>query len=142
MSWSHFKDGDGRKLSRSRGQHQTNLPTKDLTPFCCFSRKVKTALSLRSATYRVRRQKFVEEVRKVHPDTIFNWVCFENDVATANTNCRNDPKRSKEMSEGNVLLNERWTHLYEYPKGAIVLKIFRLPPADRQSRLSSNSLKV
>jgi hypothetical protein len=67
------------------------------------------------------RQKLVEEVRKVHPDTIFNWVCFENDVATANANCRNDPKRSKEMSEGNVLLNERWTHLYEYPKGAIVL---------------------
>lgn len=82
------------------------------------------------------RQKLVEEVRKVHPDTIFNWVCFENDVATANANCRNDPKRSKEMSEGNVLLNERWTHLYEYPKGAIVLKIFRLPPADRQSGTS------
>jgi hypothetical protein len=31
MSRSRLKDADGRKVSRSCKQHQTNLPTKDLT---------------------------------------------------------------------------------------------------------------
>jgi hypothetical protein len=33
MSRSHLKDTDRCKASRSCGQHPTNLPTKDLTPF-------------------------------------------------------------------------------------------------------------
>jgi hypothetical protein len=73
------------------------------------------------------RRNLVEEVRRLHPDTSFNWVCFENDPVTANANCINDLERSKQMSEGNVALNEQWTQLYEIPKGAIVLKIFPIP---------------
>jgi hypothetical protein len=73
------------------------------------------------------RRKLVEEVRRVYPDTIFNWICFENDLGTANSNCRNDPKRNEEKVNGDLDHNTQWTQSYEYPKGAVVLKIFPLP---------------
>jgi hypothetical protein len=73
------------------------------------------------------RRKLVEEVRRVYPDTIFNWICFENDLETANSNCCNDPKRNEKTVNGDLFHNAQWTDLYEYPEGAVILKIFPIP---------------
>lgn len=57
---------------------------------------------------------------KVH----LNWVCFENDVAKANSNCRTRPNKSRDSGgEGHVRINEYWTKKYVIPDGAIVLRI-------------------
>jgi len=44
-----------------------------------------------------------------HPETVFNWIFFENDPKAANWNCLNDPNRSQEQAEGSVWNNNRWT---------------------------------
>jgi hypothetical protein len=73
------------------------------------------------------RRGLVEEVRRVYPDTTFNWICFENDLETANSNCRDDPMRNDGKIKGDLYHNAQWTQLYKYPEGAVVLKIFPLP---------------
>jgi hypothetical protein len=74
------------------------------------------------------RDELVRLVRERYPDTIFKWMYFENNLAAANWNCLNDPKRPKDKAEGNFVQNEQWTKLYDIPEGADVLKIFRIPP--------------
>ena len=71
------------------------------------------------------RDDFVRETLRRHPETRFNWVCFENDVQGANANCRADARRSPELVTGNIDQNERMARDYTYPAGAIVLRIGR-----------------
>ena len=82
----------------------------------------------------VGRRELMDNVRARHPSTVFNWVCFENDLETANANCRNDLDRDEERTMRDLAHNAEWTTMYEYPEGAIVLKMFRLPPLDRSGQ--------
>jgi hypothetical protein len=79
----------------------------------------------------VYRIDLVKEARERYPDTNFEWICFKNDLATANWNCLNDPERPRDRAEGNVAQNNCWTHQYTIPKGAVVHDIFKIPPLKR-----------
>ena len=79
----------------------------------------------------VYRIDLVKEARERYPDTNFEWICFKNDLATANWNCMNDPERPRDRAEGNVAQNNCWTHQYTIPKGAVVHDIFKIPPLKR-----------
>jgi hypothetical protein len=77
------------------------------------------------------RDELVRLVGGRYPDTNFEWICFKNDLATANWNCLNDPERPRDRAEGNVAQNNCWTHQYTIPKGAVVHDIFKIPPLKR-----------
>jgi hypothetical protein len=46
---------------------------------------------------------------------VIEWVYFENDVAAANHNCINDPRRMGGV--GRAKLNDGWTRCYTIPAG-------------------------
>jgi hypothetical protein len=79
------------------------------------------------------RNQLVSLIHARFPETIFEWVYFENDVEAANANCLNDPDRSDENKRGNVANNKRWTHQYQIPAEAVPLKIFRIPSLAKSS---------
>jgi len=78
-----------------------------------------------------KRDELVREVRKLYPDTNFEWIYFENDLEAANWNCVNDPDRTPEKIAGDLRNNERWTKQYKIPEGTSVRKIFRISKLDR-----------
>ena len=73
------------------------------------------------------RDELLRKVRQRYPDTVFEWIFFENDLEAANWNCINDPDRTPEQIEADLKHNAHWTMLYEIPDGTTPQKIFRLP---------------
>lgn len=74
----------------------------------------------------VARELIAQLIEAEVPKTRIRWVCFENDVESANHNCRLRPHKQDDP-EGHVAKNLRWTEDYTIPDDAYVLKIWRLP---------------
>jgi hypothetical protein len=70
------------------------------------------------------RQTIEAEINQAVPGTLIDYVCFENDLATANENCRK--RRNKGNPKEHIEINERLTLEYTCPPGAIIRKIFSI----------------
>jgi hypothetical protein len=56
-----------------------------------------------------------------------NWLCFENDPRTANSNCRNRKNKPDDPTgEKHIGINNRVSEGYVIPDGAVVFKIYAL----------------
>ena len=56
--------------------------------------------------------------------TTIEWICFENDLTTANENCRK--RTDKGHADGHVDINNRLSPDYTYPAQAQIRPTFRL----------------
>ena len=71
------------------------------------------------------REKIVGELSAFAPNIETKWVCFENDLAKANSNCRTGRKDKEPGSEElHVAINESYSPHYTYPSGAEILPIW------------------
>ena len=70
------------------------------------------------------RDPFIQRVLKEAPGTTIEWIAFENDLATANRNCR--LRENKGDAERHIEINDRLSRKYTMPPGAEVKKIFPL----------------
>ncbi len=72
-----------------------------------------------------KREEIVRELLACVPDIEVKWVCFENDLAKANTNCRRERKDKEPGSaEAHVAINESYSPFYTYPSGEEILPIW------------------
>jgi len=71
--------------------------------------------------YRPRRRQVLQNLRRMVPDVFVQWLWYENDLSTANHNCR--LRTNKADAEGHVAINDRWSPHLTMPKGAVVFPI-------------------
>lgn len=71
-----------------------------------------------------RREAIVSNLCSVVPDIEIEWVCFENDLESANWNVRN--RKNKEDVRGHLRINQCYHGLYIYPGGAKLIPIARI----------------
>jgi hypothetical protein len=67
------------------------------------------------------REAILREIGTAAPNAHVVWLCIENDLFRANKNCR---ERRKQDPETHVQINERLSPVYEYPEGAVVLRMW------------------
>lgn len=77
------------------------------------------------------RQKILAELKHVS-DLNFEWICFENDRASADWNVRH--RINKGDVEGHLAINEFLTRVYGCPAEAQLLKITRIDAVAEPSR--------
>jgi len=70
-----------------------------------------------------KREVLVRELESKVPDVRINWLCFENDLAIANKNCRERTDKEGDP-ETLVGINRNLSRDYTYPDGAVVLKMW------------------
>lgn len=71
------------------------------------------------------REKIVRELSAFAPDIDIKWICFENNLAKANSNCRTKRKDKEAGSEErHVAINQSYSPDYTYPSGAEILPIW------------------
>jgi hypothetical protein len=66
------------------------------------------------------RDKILADLVNV-PDLELEWICFENDRASADWNVRH--RKSKGDVEGHLRINEFLSDVYQWPEQAQILKI-------------------
>jgi hypothetical protein len=71
------------------------------------------------------RERFLTLLATFAPGTVPEWLCFENDLAQANANCRT---RLDKNPEGHVAQNERTSPLYTLPAGVVPIPVWRPAP--------------
>jgi hypothetical protein len=69
------------------------------------------------------RDKILADLVNV-PDLELEWICFENDRASADWNVRH--RKNKGDVEGHLRINEFLSDVYQYPAQAQILKITRI----------------
>ena len=69
------------------------------------------------------REKILGDLLNV-PNLEVEWICFENDRASADWNVRH--RTNKGDTEGHLRINEFLTDVYEYPAQSRILKIARI----------------
>jgi hypothetical protein len=77
-----------------------------------------------------RREEILQDLSRV-PDRKIEWICFENDLQSANWNVT--WRTNKSDSEGHRWINEWLTSRYTCPEGAKVIPITRLKIAASQT---------
>lgn len=89
----------------------------------------------------VCREQVVTYFRSRVPSVEIEWICFENDLDSANWNVRN--RTNKGDVDGHLGINQFYHGVYEYPAGANIIPITRTAeglasnkasPADTGSR--------
>ena len=70
------------------------------------------------------RAAIVSFLRSQVPHVEIEWICFENDLESANWNVTH--RGNKRAVEGHLAINEHWHHLYQCPDGARVVPITRV----------------
>jgi hypothetical protein len=69
------------------------------------------------------RDKILADLVNV-PDLELEWICFENDRASADWNVRQ--RKNKGDVEGHLRINEFLSDVYQWPEQAQILKITRI----------------
>jgi hypothetical protein len=69
------------------------------------------------------RDKILADLINV-PDLELEWICFENDHASADWNVRH--RKNKGDVEGHLRINEFLSDVYQWPEQAQILKITRI----------------
>ena len=69
------------------------------------------------------RDKILADLVNV-PDLELEWICFENDRASADWNVRQ--RKNKGDIEGHLRINEFLSDVYQWPEQAQILKITRI----------------
>ena len=69
------------------------------------------------------REKILADLVNV-PNLELEWICFENDRASADWNVRH--RKNKGDVEGHLRINEFLSDVYQWPKQAQILKITRI----------------
>ena len=69
------------------------------------------------------RDKILADLVNV-PDLELEWICFENDRASADWNFRH--RKNKGDVEGHLRINEFLSDVYQWPEQAQILKITRI----------------
>ena len=67
------------------------------------------------------RETYVARIRREVPGLTIHWKCFENDLGTANKNCRLRLDRDPEL---HFRINDQLSAGYTFPEGAEVLPIW------------------
>jgi len=70
------------------------------------------------------REQVVTYLRSRVPSVEIEWICFENDLESANWNVRN--RKNKGDVEGHLAINQRRHSLYKYPDDAKIIPITRI----------------
>ncbi len=70
------------------------------------------------------RERVVTGLRSQVPGVEIEWVCFENDLESANWNVRH--RTNKSEIEGHLAINRHWHGVYRYPDGAEIRPITRI----------------
>lgn len=85
------------------------------------------------------RAEFVGKLRKsVAQDFFISFICFENDIKSANHNCQNrGPKRGDSNGEAHVAQNNADTCNFVVPDNAIMFKIHRVASAHHAPSLQT-----
>ena len=73
-----------------------------------------------------KREMVIAQLGASVPDAEIEWVCFENDLESANWNVRH--RKNKGDIENHIAWNKRWFNLYKYPDGAVPIPITRIVP--------------
>jgi hypothetical protein len=75
----------------------------------------------------IEREKFISKIQSVIHPLIVRIICFENDLITANHNCRVRTNKSNDPNGvGHIAQNNQDIKDYEIPDDAIVVKIHRI----------------
>jgi len=75
------------------------------------------------------RDPFVESVQHAVPRVTIEYVCFENNLEIANSNCRvRSNKPNDPLGTAHIQNNTIASQVYRYPKGVTPIKIHVLPP--------------
>lgn len=93
----------------SRGKFDTLVRLLKEAKDCAY-----TDAMLMDARNRQQFDPWLKELQ-ARKDVTVEWVFFDNDLAAANHNCLNDPKRKD--GPGAVANNNRWNPLYTIPPG-------------------------
>jgi hypothetical protein len=70
------------------------------------------------------REKVITYLRSQVPNVKIKWICFENNLESANWNVRH--RKNKGDIEGHLAINRNWHSLYQCPDGATVIQIKRV----------------
>lgn len=70
-----------------------------------------------------KREEVEQILRSEVPGIEIEWLCFENDLESANWNVRH--RTNKGSVDGHLGINEAYHTVYEYPQGAKVIPIVR-----------------
>lgn len=70
------------------------------------------------------RDYIVDWINKQVPSVAFQWICFENDLTTANWNCLH--RTNKSDAEGHIHLNQMNYKSYTYEQEASIIPIHRI----------------
>lgn len=76
------------------------------------------------------REEIVMFLRSQVPGVEMEWVCFENDLQSANWNVTH--RRNKRDVQGHLAINQYWHSLYVCPDGAKVIPITRIDENEQQ----------
>jgi len=60
------------------------------------------------------------------PEVQVEWICFENDLASANWNVEHRADAAKQDIPGHVDINRKYHCVYTYPEGAKIVPITRV----------------
>lgn len=71
------------------------------------------------------RDPMLDELRKI-PNVVIEWICFGNDVESANWNC--DHREHEGDPEQHKQANSYTARIYKYPNGAEIRPITRMKP--------------
>ena len=72
------------------------------------------------------RERITEFLLYACPGVRMNWICFENDLESANWNVRH--RTNKGSAGRHMEINARVSQVYSYPPGAIPRAITRVAP--------------
>ncbi len=78
------------------------------------------------------RQKVVTYLRSHVPNVQIEWLCFENNLESANWNVRN--RKNKGDIRGHLAINQCWHGWYQYPDGATIIPITRIDEKDEHKK--------
>ena len=71
-----------------------------------------------------RREAIVATLCSLVPDIEIGWICFENDLESANWNVQHR-KHKRDAIQGHLHINQCYHGLYIYPSGVTVIPITR-----------------
>ena len=71
------------------------------------------------------RERITAYIRSLVPDAEIEWICYENDLESANWNVSN--RTNKSAIDEHLAINKRYHSLYTYPKAKMVVPITRVP---------------
>lgn len=71
-----------------------------------------------------RRERMVRDLRSQVPDVEIEWICFENDLESANWNVMH--RTNKSDVEDHLAINRYWHGIYTCPDGANIRSITRI----------------